>query len=346
MKKRPYYFYISTLTILLLLSITLGLSAQSPILWDNPSLEDEPAHSHPPLGWFYCDDAGESPPDIHPGGFFGVTKAPHDGLTYLGLVVRDNGTNEGIGQRLSNLLSPGQCYELHFFAARSDQHQSMSRSTGQFVKFDQAAQVRIWGGMHNCDKSGLLAQSGPISNTDWEGYTLRFNAPQVYTHFVIEAAHLESRSAYNGNVLLDQLSPLVPVDCESRQPLCKIERPQLPEVANKDALSEQIAHRLQQVQITADGRLKEQLIALPSGSYMQANLPLWECGWMLRQFPAYKLEIGLAKKYPATIKQELQRQIWYSLQASGADEKQINVKGRVNSNRWEATPKLRYRLKH
>jgi len=297
------------------------------------------------MGWFYCDDAGESPPEIHPGGFFNVTKAPYDGHTYLGMVVRDNGTNEGVGQRLNKLLSPGQCYELRFYAARSDQHQSISRSTGKFVNFDQPVHLQIWGGMQNCDKSGLLAQSDPFHSTDWKAYTLQFMAPQAYTHFTIEAAHLPGIEDYNGNVLLDQLSPLMPIDCETNQPLHNIKPPQLPDLEDVQALGEQIAQRLEQVQITADGRLQEQLVVLPSGGYIQASLPLWEVGQLLRQFPSHKLEVGLAKKYPPVIQQQLQRQIWNSLQASNLDEKQINIKGRVNGNRWAGTPALRYRLK-
>ncbi|MEL6944017.1 MAG: hypothetical protein AAFO82_15255, partial [Bacteroidota bacterium] len=89
--------------------------SQETIRLNNPSFEDFPRHSHVPRGWYDCGFADESPPDIHPqmdGGEFSVNAIPVSGRTYLGMVVRDNGTWEIIGQRLKFPLKTNQCYDF------------------------------------------------------------------------------------------------------------------------------------------------------------------------------------------------------------------------------------------
>ncbi|NUO03060.1 MAG: hypothetical protein HUU01_20820, partial [Saprospiraceae bacterium] len=113
------------------IALAFTCTAQQPLPFLNPSFEDQPDFGKPPSGWFFCGNSGETPPDIHPGGFYGVTAAPKDGRTYVGMVMRDNGTEEQLGQRLAAPLAPGQCYAFRIFAARSDQYASFSRTTGQ-----------------------------------------------------------------------------------------------------------------------------------------------------------------------------------------------------------------------
>jgi len=83
------------------LALSIACVAQQPLPFQNPSFEDQPDFGKPPVGWFYCGNFGETPPDIHPGGFYGVETLPKDGQTYVGMVVRDNGTEEQLGQRLA-----------------------------------------------------------------------------------------------------------------------------------------------------------------------------------------------------------------------------------------------------
>ena len=66
----------------------------------NPSFEDQPAISQVPSGWTPCGFPEETPPDTHPGNAFGVKMPTNDGKTYLGMVVRDNDTWEGVTQPL------------------------------------------------------------------------------------------------------------------------------------------------------------------------------------------------------------------------------------------------------
>ena len=97
----------------LVLALPFGMSAQkdAPIVLTNPSFEDLPKMGETPTGWYNCGKAGETPPDVQPGGWT-VAKPANHGQTYLGLVVRDNETWEGVGQRLPRPVEAGQCYEF------------------------------------------------------------------------------------------------------------------------------------------------------------------------------------------------------------------------------------------
>ncbi len=76
------------------------LISQTIIDIQNPSFEDIPhagninssgKRSPVPKSWFDCGVIHfpfETPPDIHPGGFFDVTHAPSHGNSYLGLAIR------------------------------------------------------------------------------------------------------------------------------------------------------------------------------------------------------------------------------------------------------------------
>ena len=95
MKRMCIYF----LLFLFCSLFTFDVNAQDTIRLDNFSFEDFPRHSHVPKGWYDCGFPDESPPDIHPqmgGGEFKVNMAPVDGKTYIGMVVRENGTWEAI----------------------------------------------------------------------------------------------------------------------------------------------------------------------------------------------------------------------------------------------------------
>ena len=329
----------------LLLESPLCTVAQQPILWNNPSFEDEPAHSHPPRGWYYCDGPGESPPDTHPGGFFGVSQTPYDGRTYLGMVARDNGTTEGVGQRLPGLMAPGQCYVLRYYATRSPAYESISRTSGQPEPFNTPVMLQLWGGMYNCDKAVLLAQSPAVASTEWEKFQLAFQVQQPFTHLFLEVAHVDGGEWYNGNVLVDQLSPILPVDCETGDVLASIASASKPKAASFEEAEVQINQLLEAVRIGPDGGLPERVVRQPNGDYVQVNLPLWQIGRLMQQLPGRQLQVGVAGQHSRSALEQLQRQVWYSLRASGLPEDQFKIKGRARGNRWEGSGPLRYALK-
>ena len=106
--------------LVLLGSLSNHLEAQKNIInLNNPSFEDRPRIGRndrmAPDGWYDCGAYGESAPDIQPSPnpkelFFAVTTPAQDGNTYMGMVVRQNETWEGVAQRLTRVIEGGKCY--------------------------------------------------------------------------------------------------------------------------------------------------------------------------------------------------------------------------------------------
>ena len=181
---------------------------------NNGSFEDIPRHSHAPIGWKDCGFLDESPPDIQPSGF-SVNKKAVDGKTYLGLVVRDNDTWEGVSQQLSQPLEKGKCYEFSIFLARSELYVSPSQITGKEANYTTPAKLRIYGGFGYCDKQYLLGETALVINTRWIEYSFKFEPIGDYTHLLFEAFYkTPTLFPYNGNILLDNASTINMIPCD------------------------------------------------------------------------------------------------------------------------------------
>jgi hypothetical protein len=207
------------LLIILLLSCFTATNAQDYIQLQNPSFEDAPGAGQTPMGWQDCGTGGYSPPDIHASvnqTIFGVSHPAYHGNTYIGMVVRENDTWEGLGQKLSVPMQGGECYVFNMFLATSGDYQSPTRLSQELTFFKNPAIIAIWGGYDYCDRTELLAQSPPIKNFDWQDYQFFFQPTKTYTHIIIEAYFGGNEGvAYNGNVLLDLASPLTVANCET-----------------------------------------------------------------------------------------------------------------------------------
>ena len=210
---------------LLLLSCTFSLSifAQEgePILLINPSFEGTPAEGslNGPMipGWYDCGFPGETIPDVHPkeNSAFGVDIEPFDGNTYIGLVVRGNDTWERISQRLGSPLLAGQCYEFSLSLARSLTYESASSTNAERVNFVTPAKLRIWGGNSICDRGELLDESDLVINSRWLNNEFKFKPKRNFHYLIFEAFYrTPSPFPYNGNILIDNASPIIPVPCE------------------------------------------------------------------------------------------------------------------------------------
>ena len=201
-----------------------------PIALTNPSFEGTAAegsvNGNLPNGWYDCGFPGETVPDIHPKegpGAFQVTREAFHGRTYIGMVVRENETWEMISQRLSGALQAGKCYEFSMSLCRSELYVSPSRVDGELKNYTTPAKLRIWGGSGYCNKVELLAESALIVNTRWLTYNFRFEPKKAHTYIVLEAFYkTPTPFPYNGNVLLDNASAIIPVPCD-------VETPEVPE---------------------------------------------------------------------------------------------------------------------
>ena len=211
------------LSLILIFSFIGRGATQEVIKLQNPSFEDVPragTGSTPPIqGWNDCGISrfpAETPPDIHPvaTGAWGVSKEAYDGSTYLGMVVRNNDSWESLSQALSTPILAGTCYSFSAFISKSERYRSGTKRSDTLENFDRPAVLMIWGGDFFCEKGELLGESPPIANTSWKKFNFLFQPQKTHKFITIEAFYktpiLES---YNGHVLVDDLSDIVPVPC-------------------------------------------------------------------------------------------------------------------------------------
>ncbi len=139
------------------------------------------------------------------------------GKTYLGMVVRDNGTNESISQQLSGTIKSGKCYRLKLVLSRSDVFQSSTFDYRGTADYKVPAVLRVYGGTSSCDKLELLAASTPVDHFKWKKYELILKPRSNYTHIVLAAEYEDNNKwFYNGHILVDHLSDIEEVVCDER----------------------------------------------------------------------------------------------------------------------------------
>ena len=81
--------------------------------------------------------------------------------------------------------------------------------------FVHPAIMVIWGGQDQCLKQEMLAQSNDVVNNDWQSYEFVLKPRNNYSHITIEAYYSKSSLApYNGHILVDNLSPIIEVECK------------------------------------------------------------------------------------------------------------------------------------
>ncbi|TAK31755.1 MAG: OmpA family protein [Saprospiraceae bacterium] len=259
-----------------------------PIMLTNPSFEGKPAQGGNDgrfnlPGWSNCGAPNETPPDIHPvvGGSFQVAQTPHDGNSYLGMVVRDNNTWETVSQRLESPIVAGKCYDFSIDISRSENYLSPSISDSSLiVHYSVPARLRIWGGNGLCGKVELLGETSVIHHTRWLTYPFKFTPEKTHNYIVLEAYYNTPNS--NGNILLDNASPIFPVTCE-------VEKPQAPEKKEK-ILGELDRKNLKKGQTI---RIEQLYFKADSASITEASYPvLQEIYEFLASNPDVVVEIG------------------------------------------------------
>ncbi len=194
--------------------------SQQVIQLANPSFEDFPQHSTPPVGWTDCGFPDESPPDVQPSGKWGVFWPAMDGNTYLGMVTRENDTYESVGQRMNGILWAGTCYQISFFLCKSPVYFSPAVVAGSTERitsmrnFITPIKLRIWGGNDMCIKEELLGETGLVTNTEWERYHVKLSPQKGNYRFIFLEAYYETPIffPYNGNVLVDDASDIVALE--------------------------------------------------------------------------------------------------------------------------------------
>ncbi len=220
------YFHLLRTNFLILLLFcatnTNSFAQKESIRLNNPSFEDYPRPGLAPNGWTDCGFINESPPDVQPSDdkynqFWQVSLPAQHGATYLGMVVRDNDTWESISQPLSKPMVAGTCYKITVQLCHSEKYISQSRSSGKQVNYVMPVVLRVWGGSGSCSKREMLAETSPISNVSWQEYALKLSPKQQHTTIFLEAFYkTPTLFPYNGNLLLDNVSELIPISCNDK----------------------------------------------------------------------------------------------------------------------------------
>jgi hypothetical protein len=193
-----------------------SINAQDTIRLNNPSFEDVPKNSMSPKGWVDCGFDGETPPDVQPGGGFEVTKGAFHGKTYLGMVCRDNFTNEAVSQKLERELYPEVCYKLSLRLCRSENYQSLSKATNLPSNYIIPISAEIWLGKSPCGMGFLAGRTERVIHTDWQEYIFEFMPDDFYDHILIIAGTEDDvQKGINGNLLFDDASEIVSFDCKN-----------------------------------------------------------------------------------------------------------------------------------
>ena len=196
------------MTILLILFHLRGFG-QDALALQNPSFEaGERVCCAIPPGWMDMGADKESPPDIQPGSFNVVMQA-QDGKQYLGLVVRDNNTWEGVGQKLDGFLKKDSAYRFSVYLGRSNAYQSMSRITGKEANFNAPTILKIWGVNSETREEELLAESSAVSHSQWTLFTFTLSPTAAdFDEIDLMAYYAPGFEQKNGNLLIDNCSDI------------------------------------------------------------------------------------------------------------------------------------------
>ncbi len=166
----------------------------SKIKLENPSFEGEPQDATVPTGWMPCEDG--TTPDILPG-FWGVYTEASDGDTFMGLISREDGTKESVGQRLTDPLEKGECYSMSLDLAHSKTYSG----------YNTPLKLKVWAATTRCGKSQLIYETDFIEHIDWKTYAFSF-IPNHKSHYIIFEAYYHANKTTKGNILLDNCSPI------------------------------------------------------------------------------------------------------------------------------------------
>jgi Carbohydrate binding domain len=201
MKKSDMFHFIFILNFWLHLgfsshSLPTKLHQEDKIHFNNPSFEGKAGASQTPQGWYSYTNS--STPDLLPGAW-GVQAPAYAGNTCLGLVTREDGTSEDVGQLLSKTLQMGTCYTFSMYL----------NFAPKYVGYNNPIRLRVWGGTEKGEKATLLTSSPLIDNQTWKEYKFQFVPKSNIRYLTFEAYFGPGVTFfYKGNILLDNVSPI------------------------------------------------------------------------------------------------------------------------------------------
>lgn len=195
--KMKYFFPLAVAA----MSTFLMSAGDPPIPFENPSFEGAPKTSSCPPNW---EGFGtQNTPDTQPGAWEVESPDPKDGHTYVGLVVREDGTCERIGQKIPQKLTNGKCYIFSIWLSHAE----------HYAGFSMPIRLKVRGGASSTNCVQILGQSGLIDKKEWQEVRFQFTAASDIQYIIFEADYAPGTMfKYKGNILLDNLSNIIRCD--------------------------------------------------------------------------------------------------------------------------------------
>lgn len=185
--------------------------AQDIIQLTNPSFEGAPGAGIDIVGWKNLGSLDQTPPDIQPG-YFGVNLKPQHMRNYLGLVVREVNSWEGVGQQLDGILSKDSTYSFSLWLSRSNAYQSPLMTKNEVVSFNSPTILKIWGYNTETQQEELLGESQAIGHSEWIRYEFLLKPTKgSYDELDLMAYYAAGFEQTNGNLLIDNCSDIVKI---------------------------------------------------------------------------------------------------------------------------------------
>ncbi len=194
---REYRF---SLVLLITVLYSVGLTLGQGLTVQNPSFEGTSAPHVLPAPWVACFGS----PDTQPGQW-GINQPASDGNTYISMLQSGqsaNGYQEGATQQLSGCMQAGTDYTFQIDLAFSSTYNT-AEPNGCYGSF------QIFGGNLQCGTNELLWQSGQITHTGWQTYSVTITPTQNWCYITFSPYFITSCGGYV-NIMADNIQPIVP----------------------------------------------------------------------------------------------------------------------------------------
>ena len=103
---------------------------------------------------------------------------------------------------------------------------SQSRTTGRDVNYVTPAILRVWAGSGYCAKEEMLGETDLVNAASWQKFNFKFTPKSTHNYFMIEAFYkVPTLFPYNGNVLADNASDLLPEMPKEEPKVAVVDKP-------------------------------------------------------------------------------------------------------------------------
>jgi hypothetical protein len=224
------------LTCLALRSLLAWGQQSHPIVLQNPSFETECYYDYIlPPSWTDFVPSLKTPNRVHPfynqvpktrkvwdseeNAFVNVlaTEAvwqklqkPAHGSRFTSLLASDLGQKQSLTQVMEGILQAGRSYTFNLQLAWAKNFWQSEEGSERPVNYDKPLRLAIWGGNAENHKAELLGITAPVSSKKWKKYFFVLKPSKAdCTYLTLEADFaIEIGVFYNGNILLDNCSPI------------------------------------------------------------------------------------------------------------------------------------------